>query len=391
MWQLGAAGAVFAVTFLFLALGRLGRLPLPRGLVALCGGLATWLLVDVSWRVIDLQVILLIVGLLVLASLAEEAGLLAGVRRRLDTMGPRTALFAGLVLTAGMSALLLNDAAIVILVPFLLPELRRQGLPLVRSVVLMAVAANLGSLLTPFGNPQNAVLASAARLSVVDFLRDQLLVVAAGLLILAIACWRTPTMPRDGSTLTPRTPQGRPWVLAALGLFLALASWRPAALGLGTAAAIAATLAWLGLRARLRRQADRAALRGVDGNVIALFTGLYLLTGGFPSWMPPVALGDHLGTAWTATAAVVVLSNVIGNVPAALTLLRIDEAWTVAHAGFLVTTTTLGGALLLTGSAASLLAADQARRSGVDVRFGEFLGHGWWALPMLLVGVLLNW
>lgn len=391
MWHPGAAGAVFAVTFLLLALGRLGPFPLARGPVALVGGILTWLLVDVSWRVIDVQVILLLVGLLALAALAEEAGILAGLRRRLDALGPRTALWACLLLTAGMSALLLNDAAIVILVPFLIPELRRLGLPLERSVVLLAVAANLGSLLTPFGNPQNAVLASAAQLSVLDFLRDQALIVAFGLLVLAVASWRTSTTPRDATPVPARQARGRRWVVAALGAFILLAVWRPAGIGLGTAAIIAAAAAWASLRMRFGSLADRAALRGLDGNVVALFVGLYLLTGGLPQWLPGIEVASQLETLTTATAAVVVLSNVIGNVPASLTLLRIDEAWTIAHAPFLVTATTLGGALLLTGSAASLLAADQARRVGVTVRFFPFLRHAAWALPMLFVGAWLNW
>lgn len=391
MWQSAATGAVFAATFVLLALGRFGRFPLPRGPVALVGGLLTWLLTKVSLAVIDLQVILLLVGLLSLAALAEEAGLLAGLRRRLDSLGPRTALFACLAVTAVMSAILLNDAAIVILVPFLLPELRRLGLPLERSVVLLAVAANLGSLLTPFGNPQNAVLAAAANLSVIDFILDQAAVVAFGVALLAVACWRTATTTRTVAPVPPHKPRGRPWVLVAIAVFLALAAWRPGGLGLGTAAVAAASLAWLGLRRPLGRDADRAVVRGFDVQVMALFVGLYLLTGGLPTWMPSIELGSHLEQRWSATAAVVGLSNAIGNVPASLTLLRIDEMWTITHASFLVTTTTLGGALLLTGSAASLLAADQARRAGVEIRFLPFLRHAWWALPMLLAGALLNW
>ena len=40
-WQHAAAGSVFAATFLLLALGRVGKVPLPRGAVALAGGLLT--------------------------------------------------------------------------------------------------------------------------------------------------------------------------------------------------------------------------------------------------------------------------------------------------------------------------------------------------------------
>ena len=78
-------------------------------------------------------------------------------------------------------------------------------------------------------------------------------------------------------------------------------------------------------------------------------------------------------------------------VPAVLALLRLDAPWTIAHAAFLVATSTLAGALLLTGSAASLIAADQARRLGVDVRFSAFLRHALWVLPLALAAAWWTW
>ncbi|MEK6975010.1 MAG: SLC13 family permease [Candidatus Thermoplasmatota archaeon] len=391
-WREGAAAAVFAVTFLLLALGRLGRFPLPRGASALAGGLATTILLGVGWGVVDLQVILLIVGLMGLAALADEAGALAGLRRRLATTPPRLALWLCLAATAFASAILLNDAAIVVLVPFLLPLLRRLGIPPVPAVVHLAVAANVGSLLTPFGNPQNAVLASAAGLNVLDFLAAQAWPVAFGLALLGLAAWTTKVGTPSGEPVPPAAARGRPWLLACLALFLVLAAWRPADVGLGSLAVACAALAWLGLRPSLGRGADRAVARSLDWNVIAFFVGLYLLTGGLQIWAPEPDLAATLVDPWRATAAVAMLSNTIGNVPAVLTLLRLDPAWTTGHAMFLVSASTLGGAMLLTGSAASLLAADQARRHGVEVRFLPFLRHAVpWTLPVLAFAAWLTW
>ena len=391
-WREGAAAAVFAVTFLFLALGRFGKVPIPRGASALVGGLLTAILLGVGWRAVDLQVILLIVGLMGLASLADEAGILAGLRSHLGTLGPRFALWLCLAATALASAVILNDAAIVVLVPFLLPLFARLGIPPVPAVVHLAVAANVGSLLTPFGNPQNAVLASAAGLTVADFLAAQALPVAFGLALLGVAAWMTSPGPAVGEPVPPVAARGRPWLLACLVLFLVLATWRPGGIGLGSVAVACAALAWLGLRPTLKRSADRAVARSLDWNVVALFVGLYLLTGGLQQWAPEPDLSATLDGPVRATALVTVLSNTIGNVPAILTLLRLDPAWTTQHAMFLVATSTLGGALLLTGSAASLLAADQARKHGVEVRFLPFLRHAVpWTLPVLVLAAWLTW
>jgi Na+/H+ antiporter NhaD/arsenite permease-like protein len=392
----GAAAAVFAVTFVLLGVGRFGRLKLPRGPVALSGGLLTALLLGVSWRAIDVQVLLLLAGLMGLAGLAEAAGLFAGLRRRLVALPPGLALWTAAAVVALASAAMLNDAAVVVLVPLLVPVLLARGLPAVPVVTILAVAANLGSLLTPYGNPQDAVLAEAAGLGLLDFLAVQGPLVALGLALLAWPCWRlgAAAVPIPAPLAAPLAHRGRPWLLACLagfGVAAALVPDRPG-WGLGTLAALAFALAYAGLRPLVGRAADAAVGRAVDLNVLLLFVGLYLLTGGLgawfpPGWVPTAAMQDP----WTALGVVAVLSNAVGNVPAILVLLGLDASWTVAHAPFLAATSTLAGALLLTGSAASLIAADQARKLGVEVGFLAFLRHAAWLLPLVLVAAWWTW
>jgi Na+/H+ antiporter NhaD/arsenite permease-like protein len=392
-WREGAAAAVFAVTFLLLALGRVGKLPLQRGTVALVGGLLTSLLLGVSWRAIDAQVLLLLAGLMALAGLADAAGLFAGLRRWIGGLRPALALWMAGAVVAVASALLLNDAAVVVLLPLLLPTLVARGLPAVPAGTLLAVAANVGSLLTPYGNPQDAVLAREAGLGTLDFLRVQGPLVALGLALMALPAWRLGrgAQPVPAPASQPLQPRGRPWLAACVAGFAVAAAAQPG-LGLGTLAALAAVVAYAGVRPLAGKGADRAIVRCVDLNVLALFVGLYLLTGGLPLWFPDSLVPTQaLSHPAPALAAVAALSNTIGNVPAVLVLLRLDEAWTVAHAPFLVAVSTLGGALLLTGSAASLIAADQARKLGVEIRFLPFLRQAAWLLPLVLFAAWWTW
>jgi Na+/H+ antiporter NhaD/arsenite permease-like protein len=392
----GAAAAVFAVTFVLLGVGRLGTLKLPRGPVALAGGLLTALLLGVSWRAIDVQVLLLLAGLMGLAGLADAAGLFAGLRRKLVTMPPGWALWTAATVVALASAAMLNDAAVVVLVPLLLPVLLARGLPAVPVVTVLAVAANLGSLLTPYGNPQDAVLAVAAGLGPLDFLAVQGPLVVAGLALMAAPCWwlGRSAVPVPAPLAAPLVHRGRPWLIACVVGFGVAAAVvpGPTGLGLGTLAVLAFAAAYLGLRPLVGRVADAAVRRTVDLNVLLLFVGLYLLTGGLDAWFPPqwVPTGA-LQDPWTSLGVVAVLSNAVGNVPAVLVLLRLDPAWTVEHAPFLAATSTLAGALLLTGSAASLIAADQARKLGVEVRFLAFLRHAAWLLPLVLAAAWWTW
>ena len=77
------------------------------------------------------------------------------------------------VMTFFSSMLVTNDVALMTFVPFAVVLLgmtgRRQDL--IKVVVLQTVAANLGSMLTPVGNPQNLYLYSRYALSASEFFR----------------------------------------------------------------------------------------------------------------------------------------------------------------------------------------------------------------------------
>lgn len=389
-WRSLAALTVFVAAFVLLATGRLGRWTIPRGAVALAAGLATKFLLDVPWTSIDVQVLLLLAGLMSFAGLAEEAGFFAGVRRRLLRMEPWRALWMSTLLMAGASAVMLNDAAVVVLLPFLLPSLVARGLPAVAAASLLAVAANIGSLLTPMGNPQNAIVARAAGLGILDFVTVQGPVVAVGLGLLAAASrWAARSARRiESPAPPPAQPVGRPWLFLCLAALLAAVA---AGFPFGFAAVGCAVLAYVVLRPLVGPAATRGAWRGLDANVLALFAGLYLLTAGLPHWLH-VRPEPMLAHPVSASVAVAGLSNAVGNVPAVLMLLRLDEPWTIAQAPFVVAVSTLGGTLLLTGSAASLLAADQARRLGVPLGFAAYLRWAIpWTLPLLAAAAWWTW
>ncbi len=85
------------------------------------------------------------------------------------------------------SMFITNDVALITFVPFAVMILSMAGQSnlLIPVVVLQTIAANLGSMLTPVGNPQNLYLYSAFELSMGNFLLDMLpLAALSGLLLL---------------------------------------------------------------------------------------------------------------------------------------------------------------------------------------------------------------
>lgn len=70
------------------------------------------------------------------------------------------------------SMLITNDVALITFVPFAIIVLKFANLEhlIIRVVVLQTIAANLGSMVTPMGNPQNLYLFGLSNMNIVDFI-----------------------------------------------------------------------------------------------------------------------------------------------------------------------------------------------------------------------------
>ena len=89
------------------------------------------------------------------------------------------------------SMLITNDVALITFVPFamlILKNCKREDL-MIPVVVLQTIAANLGSMSTPIGNPQNLYLYGTTGMSLMDFVGCMIpyTLVAAVLLVMSIA------------------------------------------------------------------------------------------------------------------------------------------------------------------------------------------------------------
>lgn len=87
------------------------------------------------------------------------------------------------------SMLVTNDVALIVFIPFTITLLSNLNLKkyTVPIIVLQTVAANLGSMATPIGNPQNLFLYSAYELSAADFFSITLPLTAVSFFALLVA------------------------------------------------------------------------------------------------------------------------------------------------------------------------------------------------------------
>src|SRR5438034_5233326 len=107
--------------------------------------------------------------------------------RRAST--PVGALAAVVVAAGTLSALFVNDVICVVMAPLVVDLTRRLGLPPVPYLIALATAANVGSVATLTGNPQNMLVGSFSAISYRSFLAREAPVAVLGLACVFLVVW----------------------------------------------------------------------------------------------------------------------------------------------------------------------------------------------------------
>ena len=275
-----------------------------------------------------------------------------------------------LVLLCFFTAMLItNDVALITFVPFAGAVLGMAGLTdrIVPVVVFQTVAANLGSMATPVGNPQNLYLYNQSGLGALDFVQLMLPYAAASglcLLVLAALC-PSQHISRVAVPAEIRGLRGLLCCCAGFGLcLLCIAKVLPA---LAVAAVTAVFLLVF----------NRKLLAAVDYSLLGTFVAFFVFIGNmgrmesFRAMLGSVLEGHEVITAVAA-------SQVISNVPAALLLSGFTHQWEALIIGC-----NLGGLGTLIASMASLISYKQIAK-----RYPEKKGVYFFWFTLCNVGLL---
>ena len=236
--------------------------------------------------------------------------------------------------------LLTNDTALLTFLPLSALTLRAAGEEryLGWAFLLQNLAANLGGMLTPFGNPQNLYLYSHFAIPAGEFLGVMLPPFLLSVALILLCCLRVDPEPvavpaRAETVDARRTAALTVLFLLAVAMVLRLLPWQA---GLPV---ILLTLALL----------DRKALAGVDWGLLLTFAAFFTFSGNLARMEPVRRLFSELLSHGTMLVSALV-SQVISNVPAAILL----SQFTADYRGLLLGVN-IGGAGTLVASLASLI------------------------------------
>ena len=329
---------------------------------------------------IDLRTLAILFSLMTVMAGLRRQGFFDGLGRallsRTHSTFQLTLVLVGLCFFGSM--FITNDVSLLTFVPFTFVVLSRLGADVRRSllipvVCMQTIAANLGSMLTPIGNPQNLYLYGKSGMSIGGFVLLMLPYTLVSLLLLlawaAMVCRKaSAALSVDESAalsvdelVSSSASQGdQKIILLYLVLFAVclLSVIRVLPYGIAFAAVLVCVLF-----------ADPHTLRAVDYSLLLTFVAFFIFIGNlgripaFSGWLQEFLTGREVLVA-------VLASQVTSNVPAALLL-----SGFTAETQALIIGTNLGGLGTLIASMASLISYRQIARElpqGKKQYFGLF-------------------
>lgn len=267
---------------------------------------------------------------------------------------------AVLVLICFFAAMLVtNDVTLITIVPFTIGILgNANGGRLIFVITMETVAANLGSMATPVGNPQNLYLYSAYNMNIGEFFAAVIPISAVSLVLVAAVM----LLGKKSGEITAQSSSAaiasKPRFIMYLALF---------ALCLLTVLRVVDYRITLGVVAIAVLFIDRRLYAKVDYSLLLTFVAFFIFVGNISAipavreWLSEIIGGNEMLSG-------IVLSQVISNVPAAVMLSGFTE-----QGGELMKGVDIGGLGTLVASLASLISFKQYIRSdGANAR--KYLG-----------------
>ena len=223
------------------------------------------------------------------------------------------------------SMLVTNDVALLVFIPFTLSLLTQLecGRRIIPMIVLQTIAANLGSMATPVGNPQNLYLYAAYNLSAGEFFSVTLPLTALSLVCLAAAA--IPVLPKalPEQHLEDEKITNVRDLLIYSGLFVLclLTVFRVIPYPVTTVLIVAAFLL-----------IDRRQLKEIDFMLLITFACFFIVSENLGR---VDAIRDFLQTLLGRSALLTAVgsSQIISNVPAAVLLSAFTDGWRDLLAG----------------------------------------------------------
>jgi Na+/H+ antiporter NhaD/arsenite permease-like protein len=338
-----------------------------------------------AYRAVNYDTLALLLGMMLIAAYLHLAKFFHcaadWILRHAGT--PQRLLLQLMLAAAILSALLVNDTVCLLLTPLFIAVIVRGRLPLLPYLLALATSANVGSVATLVGNPQNMIIGHMSGISFARFAAALTPVAVVSLVInyavLRIGFARVLRQARiEPVTCDASLPvldkalftKVCLVLLLVFGAFLAGKNLPWTALG---GAALIMVIA---------RRDTHEVLKHVDWHLLLFFAGLFVVVEGLNQTGLPARLQPSFGAtvttqAWNLTWFSAAGSNIFSNVPFVLVAGKWLGGFTQPELMWkiLALATTFAGNLTILGSVANIIVVESAR-GHLEVSFWDYAKYG---------------
>jgi Na+/H+ antiporter NhaD/arsenite permease-like protein len=386
------ATIIFAITYILISGRQLKILPLNRPAAALLGAVlmvSTGVMTpERAYRAVNYDTIVLLLAMMLVSAylyLAHFFEWAADIVLRLSRTPQRLLLY--LTITSGiLSALLVNDTICLMLTPLVIAVIRRGKLPLLPYLIALATSANIGSVATLVGNPQNMIIGHFSHIPF--FWQFSRALVPAAIIGLAInfiilhfgfrSALRAAVIEPE-IHIVPKLDRGLFAIVCIV--FVSIFACFVAGLNLAWTALSGAVLVMV-----LARRDTHEVLKLVDWHLLVFFAALFVVVDGLSDTGLPDAIYWHLRPVFGSTVTTqtwnlawfsVAGSNIFSNVPFVL----VAGKWIARFADpelmwkVLALATTFAGNLTIVGSVANMIVVESVREH-LQVGFWDYARFG---------------
>jgi Na+/H+ antiporter NhaD/arsenite permease-like protein len=395
---------IFLLVYIAMGFGKLPGLKIDRTGAALVGALAMLAVGSISaqaaWNAIDYKTIGLLFGLMIVSGAFAVSGFYAWAANKVATLqiSPAKLLAVFIVVSGVLSSILTNDVVVVAMTPLLVSITLARGLNPIPFLLGFCFAANSGSVGTLIGSPQNMIAAQALDVSFMDLLKVAGIPALVSLpVVWGILCYLFKgkwTAEKTIETTKASIIQPKLYIAETIkALIVTLVIVILFIIDIWPQEIIALTAA--GILLINRTIASNDVLKEVDGNLLLLIMGLFIVNAAMATTgLPQALLADlnHLGLSLNEPISLFItsaaLSNIVGNNPTVMLLVPYLEVGANANAlcAALALGTGFSSNMIIFGSLAGIVVVEQAKTCGIQISFMDYAKAG---IPVSLVCLIL--
>jgi len=392
------AFAIFAGTYLVLAIGGLPGFRIDRTGAAVIGASlmlgCNVLTFDEAIQAVDHSTLVLLFGMMIVVANLRLSGFFRVVAARAveHAHRPKTLLAAVIAVAGLFSAFFVNDTMCIVLTPLVLEVATALGRNPVPYLLAVAMAANVGSVATITGNPQNMLIGNMSGIPYRNFAGALTPVALAGLMLtflVIVLSFRKEFRDVERVNVAPlRVRVNRVLMLKSLAMSAGMIVF----FFLGWPVAKVAVVAGA-LRLITRRVKPEKVYHEIDWSLLAMGAGLVIVVAGVEKTsleedLVALAAQYHLDRAGVLTSLSAALSNLVSNVPAVLVFRPIIAHLEDARRGWLLLamSSTFAGNLTVLGAVANLIGVQRSRREA-PISFWQYFRVG---APLTLLTLVVG-